>query len=202
SKALQSLDNYINCPAGKNYSYPNNNFDKVYDINAMRDRLISTRIEHDEILLSALMFLEKDDGKAIDTVKTFNEIVSNFVVVVDNSKNIDTEKIKSVGANVIKLKNMDKKFSQGIKECRGKYVILVDSGEICPFVSQPQIVDILSNNNYEGVNLITVDSLSNEQRNNLKIIKNNKKIMSIEEHKKKLESQNKKIANPKIYLKK
>lgn len=46
-----------------------------------------------------------------------------------------------------------------------------------------------------------MDMLSGEYKNDLKIIRNNKKVMFLDEYKNKLASQNKKIVNTKIYLK-
>lgn len=40
SKALECINNYINCPQGKIYQYPNNNFENIYDIGEMKNRLI------------------------------------------------------------------------------------------------------------------------------------------------------------------
>ncbi|MGL5381189.1 tetratricopeptide repeat-containing glycosyltransferase family 2 protein [Clostridium sp.] len=201
SDAIESINNYENCKVGANYEYPNNNFDKIYDIKEMKNRLEQLKVNNEDNLLSGLMFLEEYDDKAAETIKTFNEIVSNFVVVVDGNKNIDIEYIKSVGAQVIHLKNMKKKLYYGLKECRGKYVILVESGEICTYNSQKEITEILAKNNYEALNLITMDMLSGEYKNDLKIIRNNKKVMSLDEYKNKLASQNKKIVNTTIYLK-
>lgn len=44
SKALESINNYINCPPEKIYKYPNNNFDNIYDINELKERLICASI--------------------------------------------------------------------------------------------------------------------------------------------------------------
>lgn len=200
SNALDSINKYISCEIGASYEYPNNNFDKIYDIDQMKKRLIDIKVEHNKGLLSGLMFLDEYDERASESIKTFNEIVSNFVVITDSNKNIDTEKIKSIGAQVINIKDMNKKLYQGLKECRGEYVILVESGEICPFISQQQIVDVLSNNNINAINLITIDESNGENRSNLKIIKNNKKIMSIEDYKNTLIGKKKKWLNTKIYL--
>lgn len=43
SKALESINNYINCPFEK--KYPNNHFDNIYDINEMKNRLIRASID-------------------------------------------------------------------------------------------------------------------------------------------------------------
>ena len=43
SKALESINNYINCPFEK--KYPNNHFDNIYDINGMKNRLIRESID-------------------------------------------------------------------------------------------------------------------------------------------------------------
>lgn len=203
SKALESVDNYINCPIGHAYEYPNNNFQNVYDIPNLREQIINGMVPHEEDLLSGLMILNDEPvniDAIIETIKSVNEITSNVVVVADIDKEIDIERIKSIGAQVIQTKQKDKKFSIGLKDCKGKYVITINPGDICSFDSQKEIVKLLEKSNKEAFNLLTLSMFTGDYTNSLRILKNNKKVNSAEEYIDAMRSQNKKIKDVPIYI--
>jgi glycosyltransferase involved in cell wall biosynthesis len=180
SKALKSIDNYINCPICNIYEYPNNNFENIYDIDEMRNRLLNASIDNSNTLLSGLMILDEYDDTIIETIKSFNEIVSNFVVVTSN-RDLNLDKLKSIGAQIVCTKNKDKRFNTGAKACRGKYIILVDKGEICSTLSQKQIIKLLNRSNKESFSVNLLSVLDSTYSKKVKIIKN-KNISSLENH--------------------
>lgn len=199
SKALKSLENFSNCPASQRYEYPNNNFEKVDDIKSLREKIIGGMIPHEDNMLSALMIIDEYDETLVETITSINEITINVVVVADNETEIEVEKLKSTGAQVIQTKHKDKRFSIGLKSCKGKYVMLLEKGEICSFESQKEIVKLLSKTNLEAFNLLNLNMFTGDYTNNLKIIKNNKKVNSPEEYVEILKSQNKKVKDVPIY---
>lgn len=170
SKALESLNKYINFPVDKNYQYPNNNFENVYDIDEMKNNLEKASIPKKD-LLTALMFIDKYEDNLIETIKSFNEIVSKFAIVTSN-KDLNLDTLKNIGTQIIYSKNKDKQLNIGLKECIGKYVILVDKGEICSTLSQKKIIKLLSNTNKESFSLNIVNISSNTYSKDVKIIKN------------------------------
>lgn len=196
SKALESLNMYINCPVGNNYEYPNNNFETIYDIYEMRKKLENASNPNDN-LLSALMIIDQYDDKIMETVKSFNEIVSNYVIVTSN-KNLNLDNLKNIGAQIIYSKNEDKQIDIGVKACRGKYIIIVDRGEICSTLSQKKIIDLLTNTNKESFSVNVVNIASNTYVKDVKIIKNKKANFS-EDYKNNL-IKNNNVIDSNIYI--
>ena len=186
TKALQALNTYLNCPQGYSYEYPNNNFENCYNIPELKRQLESAVINHDEEKLSGLILINKDNitkmDELIDTIKTINEITTNVVVVVDNDPeiNIDQERIRSVCAQIIFTNQPNKKLSVGMKNCKGKYVIIMKPGEICSQQSQKELAQLLLKPNKDAFNLIVLNMFNGEYNMEARIIKNNKKAISVE----------------------
>lgn len=179
SKALEALDNYTNCPIGYKYGYPNNKFQNIYNIEHLRDQILNNMVTHEENILSGLMVLDEDIESIdflVETIKSINEITSNVVVVIDNDKEIDIEKIKSIGAQVVETKEKDKKFLLGLKQCRGSYVILINQGDLYSIESKKEIIKLLEKSNNEAFNLLIMNKDNNDYTSELRIIKNNKKV--------------------------
>ncbi|MGL5753903.1 MAG: tetratricopeptide repeat-containing glycosyltransferase family 2 protein [Paraclostridium sp.] len=197
SKALESLDSYINCSTCTIYEYPNNKFENIYDINEMKNRLISAKVSNDKNLLSGLMILNEYDDTLIETIKSYNEIVANFVVITNN-RELDLYKLKNIGTKIVFSKNKSKLVSLGLKECRGKYIILVEKGEICSISSQNQIIQLLSKTNKESFSMNVVSLENDTYSKVIKIIKN-KNIDCIDIYKKNL-IKDKKVIDSNIYI--
>lgn len=201
TKALESLENYIKCPINKIYEYPNNRFENVYDINEMKERLLSASTGQNDSLLSGLMIINecehKNKNDLVESIKSYNEIVSNFVIVTNN-KDLNIEELKNIGVQIIYSKDESKCFKIGLKECRGKYIVLVNPGEICSNKSQKQIIDLLRKTNIESFSFNMLSVLNNTYKKEIKIIKK-KNINSLESH---LESliKNKKVYDSNIYI--
>ena len=196
SKALESISKYIDCPPGKIYEYPYNNFENIYDINEMKNRLISASVENSNNLLSGLMILDEYDDNILETVKSLNEIVTNFVVVTNKELNLD--KLKNIGTKIIYTKDKDKILNLGLKECLGKYIILVEKGDICSTLSQKQIIELLAKSNKESFSFNILSIVNNTYSKEIKVIKN-KNINCLESYKESL-IKNKKVVDSNIYI--
>ena len=167
SKALECLNKYTNCPVGNSYKYPNNNFEKIYDIKEMKKNLEQASIPNDN-LLSALMITDEYDTSIINTVKSFNEIISNFNIVTSN-KCLDITELKNIGAKIIY--SDDKDLNLLIEKCKSKYIIMVDIGEICSTLSQKKIIELLSNTNEKFFTVNIVNIANNTNSKEVRIIK-------------------------------
>lgn len=168
SKALECLNKYINCPVGNTYEYPNNNFEKIYDIKEMKNNLEQASTPNNN-LLSALMIIDQYDTRIINTIKSFNEIVSNFTIVTSN-KCLEVTELKNIGAKIIY--SDDKDLSLLIEKCKSKYIFMVDIGEICSTLSQKKIIELLSNTNEKFFTVNIVNIANNTKYKEVRIIKN------------------------------
>lgn len=168
SKALECLNEYINCPVGNAYEYPHNNFEKIYDIKEMKKNLEQASTPNNN-LLSALMIIDKYETSIINTIKSFNEIVSNFTIVTSN-KCLEVTELKNIGAKIIY--SDDKNLSFLIEKCKSKYIFMVDIGEICSTLSQKKIIELLSNTNEKIFTVNIVNIANNTNCKEVRIIKN------------------------------
>ncbi|WP_207744961.1 glycosyltransferase family 2 protein [Paraclostridium bifermentans] len=173
SKALECLNEYINCPVGNDYEYPNNNFEKIYDIKEMKNNLEqAANNNNNNNLLSALMIIDQYDNSIINTVKSFNEIVSNFVIATNN-KSLELVELKNIGAQIIYLNDEDVNLL--IERCKSKYIFIVDRGEICSTLSQKKIIELLSNTNEKTFTVNIVNIGNSTKYKKIRIIKNDSK---------------------------
>lgn len=168
SKALECLNEYINCPVGNTYEYPHNNFEKIYDIKEMKKNLEQASTPNNN-LLSALMIIDKYETSIINTIKSFNEIVSNFTIVTSN-KCLEVNEFKNIGAKIIY--SDDKNLNFLIEKCKSKYIFMVDIGEICSTLSQKKIIELLSNTNENFFTVNIVNIANNTNSKEVRIIKN------------------------------
>ncbi|MBS6510017.1 MAG: glycosyltransferase [Paraclostridium bifermentans] len=168
SKALECLNEYINCPVGNDYEYPHNNFEKIYDIKEMKKNLEQASTPNNN-LLSALMIIDKYETSNINTIKSFNEIVSNFTIVTSN-KCLEVTELKNIGAKIIY--SDDKNLNFLIEKCKSKYIFMVDIGEICSTLSQKKIIELLSNTNEKFFTVNIVNIANNTNCKEVRIIKN------------------------------
>lgn len=168
SKALECLNEYINCPVGNAYEYPHNNFEKIYDIKEMKKNLEQASTPNNN-LLSALMIIDKYETSIINTIKSFNEIVSNFTIVTSN-KCLEVTEFKNIGAKIIY--SDDKNLNFVIEKCKSKYIFMVDIGEICSTLSQKKIIELLSNTNENFFTVNIVNIANNTNSKEVRIIKN------------------------------
>lgn len=168
SKALECLNEYINCPVGNDYEYPHNNFEKIYDIKEMKKNLEQASTPNNN-LLSALMIIDKYETSIINTIKSFNEIVSNFTIVTSN-KCLEVNEFKNIGAKIIY--SDDKNLNFLIEKCKSKYIFMVDIGEICSTLSQKKIIELISNTNENFFTVNIVNIANNTNSKEVRIIKN------------------------------
>lgn len=168
SKALECLNEYINCPVGNAYEYPHNNFEKIYDIKEMKKNLEQASTPNNN-LLSALMKIDKYETSIINTIKSFNEIVSNFNIVTSN-KCLEITELKNIGAKIIYSDDRD--LNLLIEKCKSKYIFMVDIGEICSTLSQKKIIELLSNTNEKFFTVNIVNIANNTNSKEVRIIKN------------------------------
>lgn len=168
SKALECLNEYINCPVGNTYEYPHKNFEKIYDIKEMKKNLEQASTPNNN-LLSALMIIDKYETSIINTIKSFNEIVSNFTIVTSN-KCLEVTELKNIGAKIIY--SDDKDLNLLIEKCKSKYIFMVDIGEICSTLSQKKIIELLSNTNEKFFTVNIVNIANNTNCKEVRIIKN------------------------------
>lgn len=194
SKALECLNEYINCPVGNTYEYPHNNFEKIYDIKEMKKNLEQASTPNNN-LLSALMIIDKYETSIINTIKSFNEIVSNFTIVTSN-KCLEVTELKNIGAKIIY--SDDKDLNLLIEKCKSKYIFMVDIGEICSTLSQKKIIELLSNTNEKFFTVNIVNIANNTNCKEVRIIKNENSNF-INEYKYAL-IKNKNVVDSNIYI--
>ncbi len=168
SKALECLNEYVNCPVGNTYEYPHNNFEKIYDIKEMKKNLEQASTPNNN-LLSALMIIDKYETSIINTIKSFNEIVSNFTIVTSN-KCLEVNEFKNIGAKIIY--SDDKNLNFLIEKCKSKYIFMVDIGEICSTLSQKKIIELLTNTNENFFTVNIANIANNTNSKEVRIIKN------------------------------
>ncbi|WP_170074685.1 glycosyltransferase family 2 protein [Paraclostridium dentum] len=194
SKALECLNEYINCPVGNTYEYPHNNFEKIYEIKEMKKNLEQASTPNNN-LLSALMIIDKYETSIINTIKSFNEIVSNFTIVTSN-KCLEVTELKNIGAKIIY--SDDKDLNLLIEKCKSKYIFMVDIGEICSTLSQKKIIELLSNTNEKFFTVNIVNIANNTNCKEVRIIKNENSNF-INEYKYAL-IKNKNVVDSNIYI--
>lgn len=182
SKAKESLLNYLNCQSGQ-YEYPTNNFENSYNMDDLLNQLSQASINHSDNLLSVLMIINEDDETLRDTVKSVNEVVEDVVIVTHKDSNLDRNKVKNVGANVIDVASDEysKHFSIGLKKCKGKYVLLMNPRELCSLETQKGLVRTLSNSNKKVFNLLTIDTKTNLTKEETRLFKNNKNLNTLDD---------------------
>ncbi|CEO12725.1 glycosyl transferase family protein [[Clostridium] sordellii] len=170
TKALNSLDDYIKCPKSDVFEYPDNKFENIYDIDSLKSKLKKSCINNEDCSLSGLMIIEEYDNSLIDTIKSFNEILVNFVVVTSNM-DLNLDPLKNIGAQIIFSKNKNKNFTLALKECRGKYIYIANKGELCSILSQGQIVELIKKSDKESFsfNIISVENKTYQKE--VKLIK-------------------------------
>lgn len=199
-EALEALDNYINCPKSSLYEYPNNNFGSLYDIKDLREQLINNVVYHKKGLLSGLIILDNYKDSVLNTIKIFNGIVDKVVVIMGRYDNLEMDKIKNLGANVFINKDKSKQLSFGLKQCKGNYVILIESGDVLTYENKKALIELLEKSRDEAFRLINMNMLNGEYTHIIKVIKNNKKVKSIGEYESILKSNNKKIIDSYICI--
>ena len=177
SKAKESLLNYLNCQPG-HYEYPSNNFDKNYNIDELLGQLSQASVDHDEKLISVLIMVNEHEETLFDTVKSLNEIAYEVIIVTPKNSDFNSTRVKNVGARVIEVASddKDKNFIMGIKNCRGKYILLMNPKELCSFDTQKELIRVLNNTSRDLFNLLTINQITGETRNEFRLFKNSKKI--------------------------
>ncbi|MEG1142246.1 MAG: glycosyltransferase family 2 protein [Clostridia bacterium] len=181
SDAKKALTMYLNCKQTVS-SYPNNKFENQYDINLLMEQLKNGSISHDEKLLSAVILAKDNEESLVTTIKSLNEIAYEVLVVTPETSNLDRSKIKNYGARVfdVSFKNDNEYYAFAFKKCRGKFVFIIEPKDICPFISQQPIVDLLTTSPRDGYYFLLTDSSNNILGKSLRLLKKNKKLNNFE----------------------
>ncbi|MCU9811167.1 hypothetical protein [Paraclostridium sp. AKS81] len=141
------------------------------------------------------MIIDKYETSIINTIKSFNEIVSNFTIVTSN-KCLEVTELKNIGAKIIY--SDDKDLNLLIEKCKSKYIFMVDIGEICSTLSQKKIIELLSNTNEKFFTVNIVNIANNTNCKEVRIIKNENSNF-INEYKYAL-IKNKNVVDSNIYI--
>lgn len=180
SKAKDALMKYLNCPNGS-YEYPCSKFENHYDIKIILENLNNLSINHEEKLLSILILEDEDKPNLIDTIKSINEIAYEVIVVTKINSNLNKENIKNIGTKIIELKDKDKaeSFISGCSKCRGKYILLMKSNELCSLKSQQDLIELLNKTKSDCFNLTIFNENNNIKYNEFRLFKNAKSLKKI-----------------------
>lgn len=176
-EAKSSLQKYINCPSG-NYEYPCSKFEDQYNLDELMANLNNSIVDHPENLLSALILLDSDNSKVTESIKCLNEIFDEVYVMCSSSVNLSKAPIENLGAKVIEVDSNSKEeiFMTGLKECNGKYVLLLKENEYLQFAFQRNFVEFLLNNKNSYFNLPVSNSKTNQSSIELRLLKNDSNL--------------------------
>ncbi|MGL6106768.1 FkbM family methyltransferase [Romboutsia sp.] len=158
SRAKESLEEYINCNEEQKYDYPISHFENQYNINLMRDKLENLSIKKEDDILSIMITVDEFSNKGlIETIKSINEVSENVVVVSNEDIDVDIEMVLNLRAQVIQIPKEidDKKISIGRDACKGKYIMIMRSGDLSSPDINEKVLIMIENNNLnfiKGVN--------------------------------------------------
>ncbi|MGL5153261.1 MAG: glycosyltransferase family 2 protein [Clostridium sp.] len=161
SKGKKYLQKFVSSN-NSSYEYPNNNYDKMYDINSLMAQLDGGTIDKSNFLLGTAMIIRKSEGDVPLCIKNINELCEEVVVFDMDSNNETIEACKNFGATVIKCKeeNLEKLIYKHLKT---KWILTLKDGEILPYGQQAFLANLLDDDDEKcGYELEILDLKTNE----------------------------------------
>lgn len=177
TKAKEALLEYLNCEYSM-YMYPDNNFEDSYNMGTILRQLRKASIPTPEDLLSVLIVGGSYDDTLLLSIKSMNEISSEVIVSIPNSSIIDKDIINNFGAKPININSNNGKdmIFKGIKECKGKYILILKEREIIEHDTQSALINFLSTTKENFFNLIIKDNNAKSKLAEFRLLRNDEKV--------------------------
>ena len=180
TKAKEALLEYLNCEYSM-YMYPDNNFEDSYNMGTILRQLRKASIPTPEDLLSVLIVGGSYDDTLLLSIKSINEISNEVIVSIPNSSIIDKDIINNFGAKTININSNDGKdmIFKGIKECKGKYILILKEREIIEHDTQSALINFLRTTEENFFNLIIKDNNAKSKLAEFRLLRNDEKVRNI-----------------------
>lgn len=177
TKAKEALLEYLNCEYSM-YMYPDNNFEDSYNMGTILRQLRKASIPTPEDLLSVLIVGGSYDDTLLLSIRSINEISSEVIVSIPNSSIIDKDIINNFGAKPININSNDGKdmIFKGIKECKGKYILILKEREIIEHDTQSALINFLRTTEENFFNLIIKDNNAKSKLAEFRLLRNDEKM--------------------------
>ncbi len=177
TKAKEALLEYLNCEYSM-YMYPDNNFEDSYNMGTILRQLRKVSIPTPEDLLSILIVGGSYDDTLLLSIKSINEISNEVIVSIPNSSIIDKDIINNFGAKTININSNDGKdmIFKGIKECKGKYILILKEREIIEHDTQSALINFLRTTEENFFNLIIKDNNAKSKLAEFRLLRNDEKV--------------------------
>lgn len=177
SSAKEALLQYLNCEYSM-YMYPDNNFEDSYNVGTILRQLRKLAIPTPKDLLSVLIVGSSYDDTLLFTIKNINQISKEVIVSISKSSIINKESINNFGAKTININSNDGKdiIFKGIKECTGKYILILKEREIIEHDTQIALINFLQTTQENFFNFIINDNNTKSKVAQFRLLRNNESI--------------------------
>lgn len=198
TKAKEALLEYLNCDYSI-YMFPDNNFEDSYNMGTLLRQLRKSSIPTPENLLSVLIVGSSYDDTLLLSIKSINEISSEVIVSTPASSIIDKNIINNFGAKTIDINNNNGKdiVFKGIKNCKGKYILILKAREIMEHDTQSALINFLQTTKENFFNLIIKNKNDKSRVGEFRLLKNDERIKKTKNFDELIKLVNKE--NPKTY---
>lgn len=198
TKAKEALLEYLNCDYSI-YMFPDNNFEDSYNMGTLLRQLRKSSIPTPEDFLSVLIVGSSYDDTLLLSIKSINEISSEVIVSIPASSIIDKNIINNFGAKTMNINNNNGKdlVFKGIKNCKGKYILILKAREIMEHDTQLALINFLQTTEENFFNLIIKNKNDKSRFGEFRLLKNNERVKNAKNFDELIKLINKE--NPKTY---
>ena len=194
TKAKEALLKYLNCDYSY-YIFPDNNYEESYNMGILLKQLRKSSVVCEDNLLSVLFLDNHYDDTLIQSIVSVNEIASEVLVCLPFSSILNNTIIENYGARIINTQstNGNDILLQGIKNCKGKYILVMKSREYLSKDTLAPLAKFLESTDENYFNVIILNNKDNTKLAEFRILRNNdtiKNIKTIDELSKELNKQN------------
>lgn len=198
TEAKEALLEYLNCDYSI-YMYPDNNFEDSYNMGTLLRQLRKVSIPTPEDFLSVLIVGSSYDDTLLLTMKSINEISSEVIVSIPESSIIDKEIISNFGAKAININSNNGKdmIFKGIKNCKGKYILILKAREIMEHDTQLALINFLQTTEESFFNLIIKSKDNKSKSGEFRLLRNDERVKNTKSFEELIELAVKE--NPKTY---
>ena len=191
SEAKESLLKYLNTDYSF-YIFPDNNYEESYNMGILLRDIRKSSVSSPKNLLSVLFLDGSYDDTLLLGIQSVNEIASEVLVCLPYSSVIDRNIIENYGANIINIENIngEEALIKGLKNCSGKFILILKSREFISKDLFAPLVNFLETTNDDFCNVLVSDKSQVPQ---LRLLRNTNKIKNmknINDFYKVLENQN------------
>lgn len=158
SKAKEYLNYYL-ISKNSSYEYPNNNYEKIYNIEQITKQLDGGRVEKSKLLIGCAVIVNKNDKHLIEAVKNIGELADEtilFDICKENTEYLNP--CLNLGAKLIEC-NKESLEKNIVENFKTKWILILKNSEIIPYNQQGLLANILEE---EKEGIFTVDILDRE----------------------------------------